>query len=152
MPAEAWEALTAYLVAEQIHAGPLLRSRRQGEENQGITGHYLSKLVRLAMVDAGIKAFSHDGRSAHALRHTTAQDLIDAGTETRVVQKVLRHSSIQSTEIYLRGEVRHLREAMEGRRYLFPETVGGGPEVELDGRLADVELIGDGALAEPLGP
>lgn len=73
-----------------------------------------------AMRDSGVKEYNGDGRSAHALRHTCAQDLVDGGADIRVVQRVLRHSSIRNTELYVRGEVKGLRPVMEGRRYFRP--------------------------------
>ena len=44
-------------------------------------------------------------------------DMVDAGTDIRVVQRVLRHVSIVTTQTYVRGEVKGLAEAMGGRRY-----------------------------------
>ena len=112
---EVREALRLYVSTEGLTAGPLFLDRRG--TGRGISAAHVGMLVVEAFREAGVKSHNGDGRSAHALRHTCAQDLFDAGVETRVVQKVLRHASIRNTEIYLRGEVGGLREAMEGRRY-----------------------------------
>lgn len=59
-----------------------------------------------------------DGRTAHALRHSCANHLMDMGATTEQVQQALRHRSIRSTEVYTRGRVEPLREVMAGRSYL----------------------------------
>jgi site-specific recombinase XerD len=108
-------ALGIYLDERGVIGGPLLQSRLH--PGQGISAAYIGRLVRRAMVDAGLKRAPHDGRSPHALRHTCAQDMIDSGADIRQVQKALGHATVRTTEWYLRGEVSGLREAMAGRRY-----------------------------------
>lgn len=117
---EAWRAIVAYLPTVQASSGPLLRSTRN--PSVGISPSWVGELVARAMLEAGVKQYSGDGRSAHALRHTCAQDLVDLGVDIRVVQRVLGHASIRNTEIYTQGAVRGLREAMEGRRYERPQA------------------------------
>lgn len=112
---ETYAVLRAYLAETRQHAGPLFRSRR--DVNKPVTGPTLGEDVTKAMYRAGVKHYAFDGRSPHALRHTGAQDLADAGVDMRVVQKALGHRSIRSTELYVRGDVNGLREAMAGRRY-----------------------------------
>lgn len=46
-------------------------------------------------------AMTIDG-TAHQLRHWYGTALLDAGTDVRVVQELMRHLSIQSTTIYTR--------------------------------------------------
>lgn len=112
---ETLRLLTAYLPTVGRTSGPLFRSRVNPD--RGISPSRVGELVMHAMRDAGVKEFNGDGRSAHALRHTCAQDLVDAGTDMRTVQRVLRHASIRNTELYVRGEVRGLRSAIDGRCY-----------------------------------
>lgn len=54
----------------------------------------VSDVVRRAMHRVGI------GASAHQLRHWYGTELTRAGVPTRVVQELMRHSSIQTTQIY----------------------------------------------------
>lgn len=112
---ETWHALTAYLATSPGTTGPLLRSVRNPDV--GISAAWVGELVARAMTEANVKQRPWDGRSGHSCRHTAAQDLIDRGVDIRVVQRVLRHASIRSTEWYVRGEVNGLRGAMAGRQY-----------------------------------
>lgn len=112
---ETHAALRAYLAETKIHAGPLFRSRR--DVNRPVNGATLGHDVTQAMYRAGVKGYAFDGRSPHALRHTGAQDLVDRGVDMRVVQKALGHRRLSTSELYVRGDVNGLREAMAGRVY-----------------------------------
>jgi integrase len=56
-----------------------------------------------------------DGRSAHALRHSTAERLYQAGTDLRVIQSVLGHQHAVTTWRYLRhdAEIADMRAALD---------------------------------------
>ena len=112
---ETWRTLTDYL-AEQGHShGPLVRNkvRRHGRTAPST----VSELVRDAMVEAGIKRPGDRLRTPHSCRHTAAHDLLERTQNVRAVQQALRHRSVRSTEVYLRGHTAELRAVMEGRRY-----------------------------------
>jgi integrase/recombinase XerD len=49
----------------------------------------------------------------HAIRHTFATHLIQAGADVREVQLLLGHASLQATEIYLNLSTAHLKESYE---------------------------------------
>ena len=49
----------------------------------------------------------------HTLRHTAATEMLKRGANLRVVQKVLRHSSIATTQKYTHLTVEDIREEME---------------------------------------
>lgn len=113
LPDEALEALSRYPGSRRT--GPVIASYQP--PYGPVSAHWLGKLVAQWMTDAGVKHEARDGRSAHAFRHTTAQDLVDAGEHPRMVQTLLGHRSIRSTEIYWRRDPPGMREALEGRRY-----------------------------------
>lgn len=91
--------LLPYLIQRGMGAGPLIRSYK---DQQGLSPSYLTSLVGQWFVDAGIKEAPYDGRSLHAGRHTAASIMLEAGAPPTVVQKALRHASLQSTWTYMR--------------------------------------------------
>lgn len=115
IPDEAWGALGRWLPVLGHSSGPLLRSYQHAD--RGLSPQWVSKLVGGWIRVAGLKDLPWDGRSAHALRHSCAQHMIDGGADLREVQHALGHHSIRSTELYVRREPPGLRRAMEGRRY-----------------------------------
>lgn len=115
VPTEARFALAAYLLEHPATSGPFVRSYTHSRAiRPGTLSHYLSDWMRLA----GVKLTSYDGRSAHALRHTAASDVLDHCGDLRVVQQMLGHQHLSSTSVYLRRVgARRMLEAMEGRKY-----------------------------------
>jgi site-specific recombinase XerD len=115
---EVWAAIETYLVERGRFDGHLLQAYRQSYANSddGLTNQYVVRLVGDVFRRAGVRA------SGHALRHTFAHGLIDAGASLRDVQGALGHVSIATTQIYLPFTTSNeLRPLMESR----PAQVGG---------------------------
>lgn len=112
---ETWRALVDYLAAEGHAHGPLIRNRVRAHGRMAPST--ISELVRQAMVDAGVKRPGDLTRTPHSCRHTMAHDVLATTTDVRAVQQAMRHRSVRSTEIYLRGQTGELRAVLEGRRY-----------------------------------
>lgn len=112
---ETASALRRYLAEHPCGAGPLVRSYQRPK---GLSAGYISNRVAKWMRDAGVKSAPGDGVSGHALRHTAATDVLRVtGGNIRVVQVMLGHQSLATTQRYLRTYPEELRTAMEGRSY-----------------------------------
>jgi integrase/recombinase XerD len=104
-------ALDAYLVrarptlaaaARRVSASPavFLNARGGRLSRQGAWG-----VLKAAADRAGL-----DGVSPHTLRHSFATHLLDGGADVRVVQELLGHASVTTTQVYTLVTVDKLRE------------------------------------------
>ncbi len=104
---EARAAVEDYLTRERPR---LLRGRASPYVFLGPTGRPLTrqaawKLVRRRALAAGVAT----GVSPHTLRHTFATHLLTGGADLRVVQTLLGHADVSTTQIYTHVAPEHLR-------------------------------------------
>jgi integrase/recombinase XerD len=103
------EALTEYMARDRsrLLAGrldvPTIFVTRRGRSLSRIG---LWKIVKTHALVAGLP----QSVSPHTLRHSFATHLLAGGADLRVVQEMLGHSSIATTQIYTRVELSRLRE------------------------------------------
>jgi integrase/recombinase XerD len=76
-------------------------------------GSHLSRqsvfnLIKQCAMDAGIKTVI----SPHTLRHSFATHLLEGGADLRVIQELLGHESILTTEIYTHIDMTYLRDTI----------------------------------------
>jgi integrase/recombinase XerD len=67
-------------------------------------------VLRRAAQRAGLPADGPRGISPHTLRHSYATHLLDGGADVRVVQELLGHASVTTTQVYTLVTVERLRE------------------------------------------
>ena len=75
-----------------------------------------TRLIQMIVKD-GLRAIGLDDHaySTHSLRHTTGTQLLRQGASILDVQRTLRHSSVNTTMVYIASiqEEEHLRNAPE---------------------------------------
>ena len=103
---KAMEALTAWLERGR----PALVSRRTGGEvfvsvrGRRLTVQRIWQLVRCYARCAGLEHEIHP----HLFRHSFATHLLEGGADLRIIQELLGHASISTTQIYTHVEGRRL--------------------------------------------
>jgi len=76
-----------------INGDILFESNRGGK----LTIKSIQKIVQNSGKKAGVKKRVYP----HLLRHSFATHLLDSGTDLRIIQKLLGHSDIKTTQVYL---------------------------------------------------
>lgn len=87
---------------ELTRAGPLFRGIRGGALNP----RQVAKVVEAARLQLGLPATA----TPHAMRHSFATHLLDAGGDLRAIQELLGHESLSTTQAYTAVDTARLLE------------------------------------------
>lgn len=119
LPVPAKQAIDRYLIAARrmktmqpddplfVAIGPEQGGGKRGvtlpsDDHTSLTSHAIAHALKQYARQAGIE----EGRlSIHSWRHTAAHQRYQAGEDVRSLQRLLRHSNIATTDIYIRGLV-----------------------------------------------
>lgn len=102
-------ALESYLV--RVRPGYVAKGRGTkavflNQRGGRLTRQSIWVILKRSAVAAGLGTAVHP----HTLRHSCATHLLEGGADVRVVQELLGHSSVTTTQIYTMVTIEHLRE------------------------------------------
>ena len=97
--AQVLENIKTYLKERGVKDGkaPLFASASSRNFGERLTTASISRLVKLQLIEAGLK---NEYLTAHSLRHTCATQALLNGESLANVQMILRHQNISTTMIY----------------------------------------------------
>lgn len=113
-----WEAVERYtLLRDTFEAKIKTRWLFPSKRSMGshMTRQGFGQLLKQAAIEAGLNA---DAIHPHALRHSFASHLLAGGADLRVIQTLLGHADIATTQLYTHVNQSHLQELVQTKHPL----------------------------------
>ncbi len=101
MSKEAKNVLEEYL--RNRDTGPVFL----GNDGNSLNPEKIRYIFRKYSEKSGIKC------TPHTLRHTFATHMLEEGTDVRVIQNILGHASLNTTQIYTKVSAKHLKDSYD---------------------------------------
>jgi integrase/recombinase XerC len=107
------------LLGNKADCSALFLNNKGGRLSQRMAQKLLAKYAKMADIDKRVHP--------HLLRHTFATHLLDGGADLRVVQELLGHSNLSTTQIYT-----HVTRSRARKVYLAAHPMASDKEVKLE--------------------
>ena len=117
------------LLGDKADRGALFLNNEGGRLSERMAQKILAKYAKIAAIDKRVYP--------HLLRHTFATHMLDGGADLRVVQELLGHSNLSTTQIYT-----HVTQSRTRKVYLSAHPMAS-PEDD-EGKNVDEGKDGDG--------
>ncbi|MFA4663155.1 tyrosine recombinase XerA [Pyrococcus kukulkanii] len=106
LPKDLLEEIRRYINARKDDSPYLFVEKRRKKKDR-LSPKTVWRIVKMYGEKAGIKL------TPHQLRHSFATHMLESGVDIRIIQELLGHANLSTTQIYTKVTAKHLREAVE---------------------------------------